>query len=319
VQVDQELAGYWQNRDSLITIGVFDGVHLGHKYLISKLKELAEPQGLRSIIITFDQHPQRIINPASHPLFLTDTSQKTTLLKNEKTDAVIVLSFTPELAALDPREFISLLQMHLRMKGLVVGPDFALGKNNQGNIGALNALGGELGFSVTVIPPVQIKGEIVSSTAIRNAMAAGDMPKVHNLMSRPFSLHGRVIHGKGRGAELGFPTVNLNVSSGQALPGDGVYATQAYTADKSYSSVTNVGKNPTFGKNDRTVEAFLLDFHDILYRHEVKIDFIQKLRGEIKFASGEHLKSQIARDILHARAILKNLAPESDLASERRI
>jgi riboflavin kinase / FMN adenylyltransferase len=304
VQVDQELAGYWQDRDSLITIGVFDGVHLGHKDLISKLKELAKPQGLRSIVITFNQHPQRIINPKSHPLYLTDTARKTFLLKNEQVDAVIVLSFTPELSQLSAREFVSLLQRRLRMKGLLVGPDFALGKNSEGNITNLEKLGAELGFSVTVVPPFRLNGEIVSSTAMRKAMAMGDMEKVQSLTGRPFFLHGRVIHGKGRGAGLGFPTVNLNISPGQALPSDGVYATLAHVADKTFASVTNVGKNPTFGNNERTIESFLLDFNRNLYRYEVRIEFIHKLRDEIKFVDAEHLKNQINEDILQTRKIL---------------
>ena len=307
MQVDQELARYRQDRDSLISIGVFDGVHLGHKYLISQLKELAKPQGLRSIVITFDVHPQRILSPTSHPRFLTDTAQKTTLLKNEKTDAVIVLSFTPELALLGARQFVSLLRENLRMKGLVVGPDFVLGHGNEGTIPVLRKLGAELGFSVTVIPPVRISGEIVSSTVIRHAMAAGDMPKVQTFMGRPFSLHGRVIHGKGRGVELGFPTVNLHTPAGQALPADGVYATLAHAAGRTFASVTNVGKNPTFGSNERTVESFLLDFHEDLYRHELRVDFILKLRDEIKFASAEELKAQIARDVLETRRVLNNL------------
>jgi riboflavin kinase / FMN adenylyltransferase len=306
VQVDQELAGYSPDRDSLITIGVFDGVHLGHKDLITKLKELAKPQGLRSIIVTFDQHPQRIVNPKYHPLFLTDLTEKTTLLEAEQVDAVIVLSFNSELSQMSARDFISLLQKRLRMKGLVIGPDFALGKDNEGNIPRLKKLSGEMAFSVIVIPPLKINGEIVSSTIIRRAMAGGDMEKVRRLMGRPFSLHGAVIHGKGRGTELGFPTVNLNILPDQALPSDGVYASLAHVTDNIFTSVTNVGKNPTFGRNDRTVEAFLLDLHEDLYRHEVKIDFIQKLRGEIKFADVEQLKEQINRDIEKARAILSN-------------
>jgi riboflavin kinase/FMN adenylyltransferase len=309
VQVEQELAGHRPDRDSLITIGVFDGVHLGHQDLISNLKKLAKPQGLRSIVITFDQHPQRIINPALDPLFLTDSYQKTALLKHEHADDVIVLSFTPELANLSAREFILLLQKELRMKGLVVGPDFALGKDNRGNIANLRALGEELGFNVTVVPPFRIDHRVVSSTAIRNAMAEGDMPQVRRLMGRPFSLHGRVVHGQGRGAGLGFPTVNLNVSSGQALPSDGVYATLANVAGKVFASVTNVGKNPTFGQNERTIEAYLLDFHRDLYRHEVRIDFVRRLRKEIKFADADHLKSQIEKDVQHTREVLRDLVP----------
>jgi riboflavin kinase / FMN adenylyltransferase len=305
VQVERELGGFADNRDSLITIGVFDGVHLGHKYLISRLKELASQQGLRSIVITFQQHPQEILTPKSQPPFLTDIAEKTRLLKNEGVDAVIVLTFTPELSKLSAREFIQLLRSHLRMKGLVVGPDFALGRNQEGNIPVLHQLGQELGFSVTVIPPMMKAGDIASSTAIRKALAKGDMEMVHRLMGRPFSLHGRVIHGKGRGTGLGFPTVNLDIRPDQAIPSDGVYATQAIVQDKLYSSVTNVGKNPTFGKNERTIEAYLLDYRDNLYEQEVRIDFVYKLRGEVKFKTTEELTKQIGEDIEEAKRVLK--------------
>ncbi len=304
MQVEQELDGFSQYKDSVIAVGVFDGVHLGHKYLISQLKELAKKQGFRSIVITFRQHPQEILTPKSQPPFLTDTAEKSRLLKNEGVDAVIVLSFTPELARLSAREFINLLRTKLRMRGLVVGPDFFLGRNQEGSITTLRHLGQEMGFTVTVVPPVTKNDETVSSTAIRLALARGDMEKVQQLLGRPFSLLGQVIHGKGRGIGLGFPTVNLNIQPDQAIPGDGVYASRAYVEDKIFDSVTNVGKNPTFGHNQRTIEAYLLDFHDNLYGCEVRIDFIHRLRGEIKFANAEHLQKQIAEDVQLARLIL---------------
>jgi riboflavin kinase/FMN adenylyltransferase len=304
VQVELELAGFWQDRDSLVTIGVFDGVHLGHKYLISQLKELAGQQGLRSIVITFHKHPQEVLNPRSQPPFLSDSGEKAELLKKEGVDAVIVLTFNRQLARLTAREFITLLKDKLRMKGLVIGPDFALGRDNEGNINTLRQLGSEMGFSVTVIPPVRKNGEIISSTAVRRALADGDMERVHWLMGRPFSLHGRVIHGKGRGVGLGFPTVNLDILPGQAVPSDGVYATRAFVGERTFPSVTNVGTNPTFGDAERAVESYLLDFHDNLYDCEVKIDFIHKLRGEIKFECAEDLVKQIGADIRQTKAIL---------------
>jgi riboflavin kinase/FMN adenylyltransferase len=311
VQVEQELGVFSPTCDSLVTIGVFDGVHLGHKHLIFKLKELAGQQSLCTIALTFHTHPQEILAPHAHPPFLTDAKEKADLLKREGVTGVIVLTFTPELAHLTARQFTELLIQKLHMKGLVIGPDFALGRQGEGNIPALKKLGHELGFSVTVIPPVKINGEIVSSTVIRKAMADGDMVKVRRLMGRPFSLHGQVIHGQGRGTGLGFPTVNLSVLPGQALPPDGVYATFAHTPDNIFHSVTNIGKNPTFGNNERTVEAYLLDFRNDLYEQEVKINFIHKLRDEIKFRGPDELIKQIYLDINNARDVLRNLNPES--------
>lgn len=311
--IAQELGGFSRGKDGIVTIGVFDGVHLGHKYLISKLKELAGQQGLHPFILTFDKHPQEILNPAENPLFLSDADEKSRLLKNEGIDDVIVLPFTRELAEIDARIFIDLLIEKLHMKSLVIGPDFALGRGAKGNITAIHEFGKQLGFSVTVIPPVKYNDEIISSTSIRKALAEGDMRKVQQFMGRPFSLHGRVIRGFGRGTGVvGFPTVNLNILPGQALPADGVYATRASVEDRVFSSVTNVGKNPTFGNKERTIESFLLDFHNNLYEHEVKIDFIQKLRGEIKFPDTAALTQQIETDIKHTRAILSIEAKDKD-------
>lgn len=310
MQVEQELAVFSPNCDSLVTIGVFDGVHLGHKHLIFKLKELAGQQSLCTIALTFHTHPQEVLTPNSQPPFLTDAQEKAALLKKEGVSGVIVLTFTPELSQLSARQFIDLLRTKLCMKGLVVGPDFALGRNGEGDIPTLKKMGRELGFSVTVIPPVKIRGETISSTVIRKAMADGDMEKVQRLMGRPFSLRGKVIHGYGRGAGLGFPTVNLSLVPGQAMPPDGVYATFAQTQDRVYHSVTNIGKNPTFGNRERTVESYLLDFRIDLYEQEVKINFIQKLRDEIKFSGPDELTMQIFKDIKEARNKLRNLNPE---------
>jgi riboflavin kinase/FMN adenylyltransferase len=305
MQVEQELARFSSNCDSLVTIGVFDGVHLGHKQLIARTKELASQQGLCPLIVTFDKHPQEVLTPGTTPPFLTDAAEKARLLEKEGAAAVIMLTFTRELSQLSAVQFINWLQTNLRMKGIVVGPDFALGHRGEGDIPTLRRLGEEMGFSVTVIPPVRQNGDIISSTAIRRAMAEGDMEKVQRFMSRPFSLHGKVVHGKGRGASLGFPTVNLQILPGQAVPPDGVYATRAHVDNLTYPSITNVGMNPTFGNTERTIESYLLDYHDNLYDREVKIDFIRRIRDEIKFDNAEDLVKQIYDDIRSTRIILK--------------
>jgi len=304
--VEEELARLSVKKDTLLTIGVFDGVHLGHKYLISQLKEHARQQNLLSGVITFRQHPQEVLSPQSKLPFLTDLSQRTNLLKNEGIEAIITLSFTRELAQLSARQFLSLLKKYIRMRGLVIGYDFALGLNKEGNTDALRALGQEMGFSVTVVPPIIIDGEVVSSTAIRNALAEGDMKRVQNLIERPFRLHGRIIPGAGRGMELGFPTANLDIDPEQALPAEGVYATWTYIDDKAYQSVTNIGKRPTFGDGERTVEVYLLDYHSDLYEHELKIDIIERLRGEKKFDTVDELKKQITKDVEQGRTILNS-------------
>lgn len=305
MQLEQELAGFRDDRDSIITIGVFDGVHLGHKHLINQLKELARQRGLRSIVITFHKHPHEILAPHSQPPFLTDSVEKAALLKKEGVDAVIIITFTKKLSQMSAREFLHLLITKLNMRTLVIGPDFALGRNNEGNIPTLRNLGAEMGFSLTVIPPAVINGEVVSSTAIRGALADGDMEKVQRLMGRYFCLHGKVVHGNGRGKDLGFPTANLDMLPGQAIPGDGVYATQVHAGCKTYHSVTNIGTNPTFGNSRRTVESHLFNFQDNLHGREIIVEFIHKLRDEKKYNNADELIAQIYKDIQQAKEVLK--------------
>jgi riboflavin kinase/FMN adenylyltransferase len=304
MQVEEELARLSPRKDTVLTIGVFDGVHLGHKYLISQLKEHARQQGLLSGVITFHRHPVALLSSRTTLPYLTDLATRNSLLKNEGVDYVIVLSFARELAQLSARDFVIMLKKYLRMRGLLVGTDFALGRNREGNIATLRKLGQEMDFSVTVVPPIMIDGRVVSSTSIRNALAKGDTESVLNLTGRPFSLHGHIISGTGRGQGLGFPTANLDIDPQQALPEDGVYATRAYIDKKAYKSMTNIGQNPTFGGTKRTVEVYILDYHDNLYGRELKIDIIKRLRRERKFDTAQQLEKQIAEDVKQGRAIL---------------
>ena len=304
MQIEEELAGLSPEKDMLLTIGVFDGVHLGHKYLLSQLKERAKQENLLNGVVTFRQHPQAVLLPQARLSYLTDLNQRIKLLENEGIDTIITLSFTRELAQISTHQFVGLLKKYLRMRGLVIGPDFALGRNRKGNANTLRTLGRDMGFSVTVIPPVVVNGEVVSSTAIRNALAKGDMARVHSMIGRSFSLHGYVILGEGRGKELGFPTANLEINSEQSLPADGVYATQAYIDGKAYQSITNIGQRPTFGGGERVVEVYVLDYHKDLYGQELEIDIIERLRSEQQFDTADELKKQLAEDIRQGRTIL---------------
>ena len=304
--VGEELARLSPNKDMLLTIGVFDGVHLGHKYLISQLVEQTRQQNLLSGVVTFRQHPQEMLSPQTKLPFLTDLIERSNLLKKEGVEAIIPLSFTAELAQLTARNFVNLLKKCLRMRGLVIGPDFALGRNREGNADTLRLLGQEMSFVVTVVLPVMRNGEVVSSTAIRKALADGDMKKVYNLAGRLFSLHGHVVTGAGRGVELGFPTANLDIDPEQAIPANGVYATWAYIDGRAYQSMTNIGKRPTFGGRECTVEVYVLDYHSDLYGRELRIDIMERVRGEKQFNTAEELKKQIAEDIKQGRAILNS-------------
>ena len=307
MQVEAELAEVSPKKDMLLTIGVFDGVHLGHKYLLSKLKEQADKRRLLSGVVTFHQHPRAVLGNRPELPYLTSLDEKVALIKNEGIDTVITLSFSKELSRLSAREFVALLKKHLRMQGLVLGADFMLGQNREGDIARLSKLGQEMGFSVEAVPQATAGEQVVSSTVIRDALAKGSIKKVTGMFGRPFSLHGNVMRGAGRGKTLGFPTANIEVDPQQLLPPDGVYATIACLGCKTYLSLTNVGKNPTFGANRRTVEVYLLDFEGNIYGHELRIDFIERLRGERKFSSVEELKKQMAADVEQGRAALRTI------------
>ena len=307
--VEEELTRVSPEKDTLLTIGVFDGVHLGHKYLISKLKKSAEQENLLSGVVTFRQHPVEVLAPETLLPYLTNCEEKVELLKAEGVDIVIPLTFTPELSNLTAREFTGLLKKHLRMRGLVVGPDFTLGKDREGNISVLRELGREMGFSVMMIAAMNFFGEEVSSTAIRKYLQAGDLKNVSKLLGRTFSLQGVVVRGEGRGRTLGFPTANLEIDSVQSLLPEGVYATWTHIGDEKYASVTNIGKRPTFGTNGRTVETYIIDFEGDLYGRELKIDIVDLLRRETKFNNTDELKKQILDDIEKGKAAL-GLSPD---------
>ena len=303
MRIEAELAELSPEKDMVLAIGVFDGVHLGHKHLISQLTGQARQRNMLSGVVTFRQHPREVLSHGKL-VYLTDLSERVRLLKNEGVDAVIALSFNRDVAQLSARQFVGLLIKHLRMRGLVVGPDFALGQAREGNADTLRALGEEMQFSLTVIPPVTVNGQVVSSTAIRDALAGGNVKKVNNLTGRYFNLKGKVTTGAGRGSKLGFPTVNLEVEPKQALPADGVYATRVFIDGQTYQSLTNIGLRPTFDGQGRTVETYILNFQGNLYGQELKIDIVERLRGEQRFNTVDELKQQIAEDVKRGIAIL---------------
>jgi len=306
VQVKEELSGFKPAKDTLLTIGVFDGVHLGHQKLIAELIRQAHEKGLLAGVITFRQHPEDLLSVGKKMPFLTDMKTRTALLKELGVDFIIALTFNKDLATLGARPFLELLKQNLRMRGLVIGSDFALGKAREGDTGAIQKLGKEMGFSVTIVPPLKINGQVVSSTAMRKALMEGNIDKIKELTGRPYSLHGKVVEGAGRGEGLGFPTANMDVKSGQALPPDGVYVGRTSFNGKVYQSMTNIGRNPTFGDVERSVESYLVDYHGDLYGKEVRLDIVARLRDEKKFSSPIELKKQIALDIIAGKKILES-------------
>jgi riboflavin kinase/FMN adenylyltransferase len=299
----EEIATFSPQQDALLAVGVFDGVHLGHKALLSELKRQSDEKGLVAGVVTFRKHPATVLPGQQQLPHLTNLTEKIRLLREEEVAFIVTLSFTLELAQVSAVHFISLLKKHLRMRGLVIGADFALGRNREGDAETLARLGRSTGFSLTVVPSMKLNGEVVSSTAIRNALAGGDVDKVRRMTGRYFHLEERVVTGNGRGADLGYPTANLATDPEQALPADGVYATWAYIDSNPLPAVTSIGRRPTFGSGERIVEVYILGYQGNLYGSRLKIDIIARLRGEIRFETTTELTTQIEHDIRKAEGI----------------
>jgi len=259
---------------------------------------------LLSGVVTFNPHPQSVLHPHNQLPSLSTMEDRVRAFQELGIKIIAVLTFTPRVAQLSAREFISLIKKQLRMRGIMVGPDFTLGRGGEGNINLLRALGREMKFSVEVIPPFTINGEVVSSTLIRRALVQGDMRKVERLMGRYFYMGGKVITSDKRGRVLGFPTANLDIRPQQALPGNGIYATIAQVDGKQFPSATNIGIRPTFGEREKTVETHLLNYKGDLYGKDMRLEFVQKLRDEQRFPSSEELKVQIEKDVREVEAIL---------------
>ena len=307
MQIEAELSKIAPEKETLFTIGVFDGVHLGHQHLLSYLRDEAKKNGLLSGVITFKSHPQTVLSPDSKLVWLDNLDKRIDLLQKLGIDIVVTIGFTPELRQLSAWEFMKLLKDYLKIRGLVIGPDFALGKSRQGNADYLRLLGQEMGFSVEVVLPLVLDGEVVSSSIIRQDLNQGDVKKVAKLLGRTFSLAGQIVSGEQRGGILGFPTANLDIQPEQATPGDGVYATIAYTDHQSLPSVTNIGIRPTFGGGKRLVETYIIDYKGQLRGQKIRVDFVDRLRDERHFETVEELKAQISKDVEQAKIILNEL------------
>jgi riboflavin kinase/FMN adenylyltransferase len=299
--LEKELSGLTPTRGTLVSIGVFDGLHVGHQTLLRELVAQAGAKNLLSTVITFKRHPMALLEPGEAVPSLTSLTERIRLIKALGVDIVITLTFSHDLAELGAQPFVLLLQYHLKMQGLVLGWDFALGRHREGSLEALHELGKKFGFSTEVVGPVKYDGAIISSTEIRQALAAGNLARANAMLGRCFSLEGRVIVGEGRGTTLGFPTANLDLDPLQALPLDGVYAAMAFIEGKPRPSAVFIGHRPTFNGIERIVEVHVLDFTGDLYRSNLKIDIIERVRGEQKFKDAETLIAQIEKDIRTVR------------------
>ncbi len=294
---------------SCLTIGNFDGVHVGHQKLIRRVREKARNKGLASVVVTFDPHPLRVLRGMTPP-FITMTQQKLELIGKQDVDITACLEFTREMAKLSPEEFVRrYLVEGLCMKELVVGYDYAFGKNREGNFQLLKKLGDKYGFRAEQMDPVLVGGAIVSSTRIRDMVQAGQVWEVLPLLGRFYRIRGSVIRGKDRGGKLlGFPTANLQLVD-ELFPKPGVYAVWTDVEGRTLPAVANIGFNPTFDNQVLSVEVHVLDFSGDLYGREIDVHFVQRLRDEKKFSSLDELIVQIRKDVDLGRTILESTQP----------
>ena len=293
------------------TIGVFDGVHLGHQRVVARAREVARDKNLPLVVITFDPHPDEVIRPGSHPPFLTTPRRQAELLAGLGADAVFVLPFSVEFSRLSPDEFVRIvLSDRLHAAAVVVGEDFRFGRKAAGDVPLLAELGEKYDFTAEGVPLLASGGITMSSTYIRGRLSAGDVAGAAAALGRPHRVEGVVVRGHMRGRALGFPTANLETPPHTATPADGVYAgwLTSLGLDGSeqarWPAAISVGTNPTFGIGDRTVEAYALDRDDLdLYGTHAAIDFAARLRGTERFDSVQALVTQMHQDVSQARAL----------------
>ena len=292
---------------SAVTLGNFDGVHLGHRELFRQLVKTARRLNCPSVVYTFDPHPLKFLAPDKAPLLLNTPKEKQRLIAASHIDYLIETPFTAEFSAMTPEQFVEdILLAKLNIKALVVGYDYAFGKGRRGDAEFLKACGNEKGFTVEVLQPVGADGLPYSSTRVRTMVAAGDVAGVVRLLGRQYNLEGRVVPGEQRGRKLGFPTANLQTDK-ELLPASGVYAVKVRHGQQEYAGVVNLGKRPTFGGGASTIEVHLLDFTGQLYEQNLRIYFVEHLRGEQKFSNAGELIDAIAADVLKARQILQSV------------
>jgi riboflavin kinase/FMN adenylyltransferase len=303
--------GSWSSftdvRDSVVTVGMFDGVHLGHRSIIQRVVESANQQSLRSVLITFDAHPRDVVHDGAGPVpLLTTTEEKLCLLRESGLDLAMVIHFDHSLAHLSPTDFVQIiLKGRVGMRRIIIGYNHAFGKNRTGDRETLIAMSRTIGFSVEVVNPVRVNEQIISSSYLRNLISQGAVGEATAGLGRFYTLRGTVIHGFGRGRRLHCPTANLGLIRPEKLsPHDGIYAGLARLRSEVFPAAISIGYNPTFGEGKHSLEAHLINFDRDIYGEELEIQFVEHIRSEKKFGSETELAAQIQRDVELAAGLL---------------
>ncbi len=294
---------------TLVSVGNFDGVHRAHRFVLNEIVKRAKARHAKSMAVTFEPHPTRILRPDQNLKLLTPTPEKLRLLATTGIDAVLLLPFTRDLSLMTPRQFAhDILKERLRACEVHEGYNFHFGHRASGNIQTLCELGREMGFEVHDYPEMRLRGEPVSSSHIRQLLREGRVSRARHLLARPFCILSTAGRGRGYGSKYTVPTINL-ARYEELVPKDGVYITRTRVADECFDSVTNIGNRPTFGTDSFAVESHLLNFHplEVTAETEVEIHFLDRLRDEIKFPSVEALRTQIGRDIVKAQKYFRRL------------
>ena len=291
---------------AVITVGTFDGVHLGHRDLLARVADRAARRGLPALLVTFDPHPLEVVNPSAAPLLLTTIAEKLELVAESGLDYAVVVPFTPALASLDPAAFVErLLLDRYCVRELLIGHDHGFGRGRAGDIHMLRELGRRHDFAVDVVDAVALDGVPVSSSAIRRAVSYGDLDAASKMLGRRYAFSGRVVHGNERGRLLGFPTLNIALTSARKLlPPAGVYAVLLQSERGSFGGMMNLGPRPTFGDSRLSLEVHLFDMSGDWYDTMVRVEFVERLRDVVRFESPEALVAQLRADERAARAAL---------------
>jgi riboflavin kinase/FMN adenylyltransferase len=305
VEIVRSLAPGIAQRPAVLTMGKFDGLHLGHRQLIGTALGRAHELGFLSAVLTWEPHPNVVLRPDQPPQLLTSLEEKIDLIAALGPDLLIVAPFTQETKATGADAYMAQICASLPLRELWVGEDFAMGRGRAGDVSSLMVIGRNLGFAVGTVAKVLVDGQPVSASRVRELLAAGNVTGAAALLDRPFGLRGVVVQGDQRGRTIGFPTANMQTPPDHVLPADGVYACRAYLDGVSLPAVTNVGLRPTFDGLRRTVEAHLLDWSGDLYGKLLRLEFLHRLRGEQKFSGIEALVTQIRSDADAARDLLR--------------
>ena len=294
------------DKGTIVTVGMFDGVHRGHWAVLEEIRERARAADRRSVLVTFDPHPLRIVRPEHAPRLLTTPLEKKEILAESGLEYAVFITFTETLSRYSPRRFVEeILVGRLHVEELVIGYDHGFGRGRSGNADTLREIGAVIGFGVDVVPPVEAGGEAVSSTRIRAAVADGRMEEASMCLGRPYSIRGVVVRGDGRGRGLGFATANLEVSASEKLiPPAGIYAVRGVLKQGTYVGALHLGPRPTFMGSPPSIELHLLDFDSDIYGEAVRVDFVQYLRPVLPFDSAQALIEQMRADIDLARRVV---------------